>query len=159
MRRKKRLTIIRIGLALAVAAVFPATALAKPEPSGPGEIPYLSQGHGVNSADFSGVAKSPDDRSFARSTVAATQPLVIPYMSHGVGVTSAELGYAFSNSPDDRAYQRPITENPVVVDDGGSTIDVNPFTVTGFGLALLLLAGGMGLVIRHNRKTTRLSPA
>ena len=36
--------------------------------------------------------------------------------------------------------------------------DVNPFEVTGFGLVLVLMAGGMGLAIRHNRKS-KLSPA
>ena len=40
----------------------------------------------------------------------------------------------------------------------GSRFDVNPYVVSGFGLALLLLAGGMGIAIRQSRKTT-LSPA
>ena len=101
---------------------------------------------------------SPDDRNVARSTVVPTPAVEIPYLSHGNGVTAADLGFAVSNSPDDRAYQRPFTESPVVVSDGGSTIDVNPFAVTGFGLALLLAAGGMSLLIRHNRRT-KLSPA
>lgn len=170
MRRKKRLTIIRFGLALAVAAILPVAAQAKPTPGpsydarsyelGPGEIPYLSQGRGVDQADFSGVSKSPDDRNVARSTVAPTQPsIVIPYLSQGVGVNSAELGVAVSNSPDDRTFPRPMTDRRAVVSDGGTTIDVNPYTVTGFGLALLLVAGGMGLAIWHSRRTTKLSPA
>ena len=171
MRRKKRLSIVRIGLALAaVAAIMPVAAQAKPQAGptyeitgtseyqlGPAEIPYLSHGQGVDESQFSGGGMSPDDRSHART--APTQPSVeIPYLSHGRGVTAADLGFATSNSPDDRPYQRPITETPVVVSDGGSGIDVNPFAVTGFGLALLLAAGGMGLLVRHNRRT-RLSPA
>ena len=54
-----------------------------------------------------------------------------------------------------RGHSRAAT---VVVTDDGSRIDVDPYVVTGFGLALLLLAGGMGIAIRQSRKTT-LSPA
>lgn len=49
-------------------------------------------------------------------------------------------------------------ETTPIVSDGGTTIDINPYAVTGFGLALLLVMGGMGLAIRHNRKA-KLSPA
>jgi hypothetical protein len=45
----------------------------------------------------------------------------------------------------------------VVVSNDGRTIDVNPYLMTGFGLALLL-AIGTGIVVWHSRKT-RLSPA
>ena len=65
-------------------------------------------------------------------------------MSHGVGVT-----------PDDRGFARvgPETTTIVATDDG-SRFDVNPYVVSGFGLTLLLLAGGMGIAIRQSRKTT-----
>ena len=62
-------------------------------------------------------------------------------------------------SPDDRGYPRAYPETTTLVaTDDGSRFDVNPYVVTGFGLALLLLAGGMGIAIRQSRKTT-LSPA
>ena len=165
MRRKKRLTIVRIGLAMAALAI-PTVAQAKPLPTdqskaqyelGPAEIPYLSHGVGVDASQF-GSTISPDDRSFSRAGAAAETRVEIPYLSHGVGVTPAELGIATSNSPDDRPFQRPTVEvTPVATDDGWS-VDVNPYAVTGFGLALLLVAGGMGVAIRHTRRGG-LSPA
>jgi hypothetical protein len=170
MRRRKRFTLIRIGLALAVAAIVPVTAQAGPLPGptqhlqgqyevGPGEIPYLSQGHGVNEADF-GPGRSADDRNLARGTVASGQEqVVIPYLSQGTGVTSAELGFTVGKSPDDRSFARPTTlDTTTVVSDGGTSIDVSPYAVTGFGLALLLMMGGIGFVIRQSRKG-RLAPA
>jgi hypothetical protein len=71
-----------------------------------------------------------------------------PYVTQGV-----------ATSPDDRSFSRaPSLETTPVVSDGGTTIDINPYAVTGFGLALLLVIGGTGLAIRHTRKG-RLSPA
>ena len=73
-----------------------------------------------------------------------------PYVSQGVGVTS---------TPDDRSFSRaPSLETTPVVSDGGTTVDINAYAVTGFGLALLLVIGGTGLAIRHTRKE-KLSPA
>ena len=166
MRRRKRFTILRIAVALAAAAIVPVTAQAKPTPVGNdvrvkiqlGEIPYLSQGHGVNAADF-GVALGPADRNPARPTIAAENRVGIPYLSQGVGVTSAELGFAVGKSPDDRPYSRATSlETTPVVSDGGTSIDVSPYAVTGFGLVLLLAMGGMGLAIHHKR-TAKLSAA
>lgn len=165
MRRKKRFTILQIAFALAAVAILPVTAQAKPTPAGGqdrlgmSQIPYLSQGVGVNAADF-GVAVGPDNRRPARATDALAQTRVeIPYLSQGVGVTSAELGFAVGTSPDDRPYSRATSlETTPVVSDGGTTIDVNPYAVTGFGLALLLVIGGTSLAIRHTRKG-KLSPA
>lgn len=184
MRRKKRVAIFRIALAVGLVAVFmPTVAQAKPLPGTPesheqgvpvyvtgsqspddrkfertaGEIvviPYLSHGQGDAAAADSIVGS--DDRSFART---AEQPMVVPYLSQGHGVTSAELGFAASTSSDDRPYSRaPTLETAPMTSDDGISIDVNPYVVTGFGLALLLLAGGMGIAIRQSRKT-RLSPA
>lgn len=166
MRRKKRLTIVRTGLALAALAI-PAVAQAKPVSTdqsyaqyrlGPAEIPYLSHGQGVDASQFSGtVSVSPDDRSISRATV-VHKSLEIPYLSHGQGVTPAELGIAVAKSPDDRAVSRATpTETPVVSGDG-STFDLNPFGVTAFGLGLVLLAGIMALGIRQSRRS-KLSPA
>jgi hypothetical protein len=154
MRSKKRFSIGWIALGLAIVAVVPMTAQAKPVPTdqsyaqyelGPAEIPYRVT-----------RTLSPDDRAFSR--VDSAQQVEIPYLSHGQGVTTAELGIA-TGSPDDRGFARTQSEAAtVVVTDDGSRIDVDPYVVTGFGLALLLLAGGMGIAIRHSRKTT-LSPA
>ena len=71
-------------------------------------------------------------------------------------VTSSEVGVG--TSPDDRAYSRAPsleTTTPVASD---TTIEIDAYAVTGFGLALLLVIGGTGLAIRHTRKG-RLSPA
>ncbi|HEU4943464.1 MAG TPA: hypothetical protein VFT18_09370 [Gaiellaceae bacterium] len=178
MRRRKRFTIIRIGVALAALAI-PATAQAKPLPTdqskaqyqlGPTyqidgvgsstsglEIPYLSHGQGVDAAAFGGTV-SPDDRNVSRTSTPAVKHVEIPYLSQGQGVTPAELGIGTSNSPDDRAFSKANNVEATVVSDDGTSIDVNPYAVTGFGLALLLAAGGMGLAIRHSRKGG-LSPA
>jgi hypothetical protein len=71
-------------------------------------------------------------------------------------VTSNEVGVG--TSPDDRAYSRAPsleTTTPVV---SNTTIEIDAYAVTGFGLALLLVIGGTGLAIRHTRKG-KLSPA
>jgi hypothetical protein len=136
MRRKKRLTIGWVALGLAVVAMAPVTADAKPLPTDQSLAQYnLSHAQGT---------LSPDDRAFSRVDSAVETQQV----SHGVGVT-----------PDDRGFARvgPETTTIVATDDG-SRFDVNPYVVSGFGLALLLLAGGMGIAIRQSRKTT-LSPA
>jgi hypothetical protein len=175
MRRGKRLTITRIGLALAtLAMILPVAAQAKPLPSDRSqaeyqtrpvpvidtqrvEIPYLSHGVGVSEAELGiGTSKSPDDRSLARTY--DEQRVEIPYLSHGVGVSEAELGIVTSKNPDDRSFARTYDEQPVLVSDSGSSFDVNPYAVAGFGLVLVLMAGSMGLAIRHIRKS-RLAPA
>ncbi len=168
MRRRKRLTIFRITLALAVAAVLPVAAQAKGMPVdydrqpeqqvGPGEISYLSQGHGIDSSNYSGTL-GPDDRNLYRGSVAPEQSqVVVPYLSQGEGVNSPELGFVVTNSADDRTFARDSRlETTPVTSDGGSTIEVNPYAVTGFGLAMLL-ATGIGFGIWHSRRT-KLSPA
>ena len=153
MRRKKRFSIGWVALGLAIVAMVPVTAEAKPLPTdqskaqyelGPAEIPYLSHGQGM--PVYVTGTLSPDDRAFSR--VDSARQVETPYQSHGVGVT-----------PDDRGYSRAGPETTTIVaTDDGSRFDVNPYVVSGFGLALLLLAGGMGIAIRQSRKTT-LSPA
>ncbi|MET0939452.1 MAG: hypothetical protein ABWY51_09555 [Gaiellaceae bacterium] len=148
MRRKKRFSIGWVALGLAVVAIVPVTAQAKPLPSAPSH----EQGMPV----YVIGTLSPDDRAFSR--VDSARQVEIPYLSHGVGVTTAELGIA-TGSPDDRGFARTQPEAvTIVATDDGSRYDLNPYVVSGFGLALLLLAGGMGIAIRHSRKTT-LSPA
>jgi hypothetical protein len=173
MRRRKRFTIFRIALGLAVAAIVPATALAGPVPAnqdvvdhgqyqlGPGEVPYYSQGTvqdqvmglGVSEGQYNAlglsddgvVGKSSDDRAVSRAT------------PHGVEVASVP------KSPDDRSFSKATTidttPTQVVSDSDGRSIDFNPYTVTGFVLALLMALGlGMGIAVWHNRRT-HLSPA
>ena len=107
MRRRKRFAITRIALGLAVVAIVPVTAEAKPLPTGPSTEQYRSQ-------------------------------VEIPYLSHGQGLPA---GYTGTLSADDR---------PVTVVSGA---DINPYWATGFGLAIVLLAGGMGVAVRHSRNT------
>jgi hypothetical protein len=136
MRRKKRLTIGWVALGLAVVAMAPVTADAKPLPTDQSLAQY-------NLSHAQGTA-SPDDRAFSRVDSAVETQQV----SHGVGVT-----------PDDRGFARVRPETTaIVVADEGSRFDIDPYVVSGFGLALLLLAGGLGIAIRQSRKTT-LSPA
>jgi hypothetical protein len=79
-----------------------------------------------------------------------------PYLSQGVTSTQVGIG----TSPDDRAYSRAhsLETTTPVVSDSGTTVNIDAYAVTGFGLALLLVIGGTGLAIRHTRKG-RLSPA
>ena len=145
MKGKKRLTIGWVALGLAVVAVVPVTAGAKPLPTDQSLAQYqMGLGNKQGMPIYVIGTLSPDDRAFSRVDSAVETP----YTSHGVGVT-----------PDDRGFARvaPETTATVVADDG-SRFDINPYVVSGFGLALLLLAGGMGIAIRHSRKTT-LSPA
>lgn len=159
----KRITVLT--LAFAVAAIVPTFASARSMTSagndrahygnaqtteprynlGPGEIPYLSQGIGVNEEDFRGsVSATP------------TQRIEIPYLSQGVGVTSAEL---YGVGADDRSFSRVTTEpSPIVVTkDDGWTVDFGNPALAGAALVLGLLAGGMVVGIWSRRE--RLSPA
>ena len=172
MKRSKQTRIRRIALGLAVAAVIPATAQARPlEVSGNDaraihqsssrgvEIPYLSHGVGVSAGDFD-QALGPDDRSFSRQQPAVAVSRAgteIPYLSHGVGVSASDLGQALG--PDDRSFSRQ-SETPTVASAHGgssSTIDLSNTNTVG-GLLLILAALGTAVAIRHNRKA-KLSPA
>ena len=151
MRRSKRLTIIRTGLALAaLAMIIPTAALGKPLPRDPIQAEYQARAYEL---------RDPIQAEYqARAYSIPTQSVEIPYLSGGAGVSEIQLGIVSSTSPDDRSLARTYDEQPVLVSDDGSSFDVNPFAVTGFGLVLVLMAGGMGLAIRHNRKS-KLSPA
>ena len=132
MRRKKRFTILQLAFALAAVAILPVTAQAKPMPGGGQERLGVSQ--------IPYLTQGPDNRTPARAAGALAQTQV-------------------GTSPDDRPYSRATNlETTPVVSDGGTTIDISPYAVTGFGLALLLGIGGMGVAIRHTRKG-KLSPA
>ena len=160
MKRGKQL--VTLLAVVAVAAIVPTVAQAKPPESvtndhtyyaqprydlGAGEIPYLSQGIGVNEENFRGSAST------------TTQKQVqIPYLSQGVGVTSAEL---FGGGADDRSFSRatPVEPTPVVVTKSdGWSVDVGNSAFAAIALMLGLLAGGASVAIWQSKRTN-LSPA
>jgi hypothetical protein len=171
----RRNSILGIALGLAIAAIVPMSALAKPVPANQGTVQDqamelgLSQGKiialGLGPTGDGVVAKSPDDRSFSRKAAspgtAYSQAMELG-LSQGkinaLGLGSTGSGVVVK-SPDDRSFSKAtnVDPTPVVSNDGGRSIDINPYTVTGFGLALLL-AVGFGLAIRQSRRT-KLSPA
>jgi hypothetical protein len=180
MRRRKLFTIRRIALGLAIAAIVPTTALAKPVPLnqdvqdrgqyqlGPGEIPYysqvtlqdqvmelgLSEGK-INALGLGTRGQSSDDRAVTR----AMPVREVPTWAKQIEAPYLRLAEPVPNGSDDRSFSKatPVDSTPVVSDDNGGTIDFNPYTVTGFGIALLM-AIGMGLAVWHSRRT-RLTPA
>jgi hypothetical protein len=118
MRRIRRLTIIRIGLAVATLAMtLPVAAQAKPIPRDPIQAEYQAR-----------AAPVIDTKPLPRDPIQAEY----------------------------QARAAPVIDTQRV--DGASSFDVNQYAVTGFGLALALMAGGLGYAIRHNRRST-LSPA
>jgi hypothetical protein len=158
MKRTKRNSIRLIALGFAVAAFLPVAAQAKPISSDrylpanaqgilvPGEIPYLSQGVGVDPSYYGGDSSS------------APKSIVIPYMSQGQGVTAAEFGAGSGQSSDDRSFSRATSVGTPVVDtNDGSSINWQDYTVTGFALGLILVMGGLTFAVWHRRD--RLSPA
>ena len=145
MKRKKRFTIRRIALGLAVAAVVAPAAQAEPIGSyerqqSNVEIPYLSHGVGVSHLDF--------DASSKRSGKSSSE---ISYLSHGGSV-------ARPIAADDMALSRPSNLGSPSVTESSGGWDVGPGTVSGFVVVLMLLAGASAVAVRHNRRT-RLSPA
>jgi hypothetical protein len=178
MKRTKRFTLRRMALGLAVAAVFAPAAQAEPSgsyerQSSSVEIPYLSGGVGVSHMDFDPASRASGKKSDE-----------ISYLSHGAvkpvdfwnydasgkkiadtspGVSPDQLAQLWSGSnvaiaPDDLAFSRPSNLGSPSVANAGGGYEVSPGTVSGFGVALILLIGGSALAIRHGRKT-RLSPA
>jgi hypothetical protein len=125
MRRSKRLKIVRISLAMAVAAIIPVTAQAKPiSASGVGsQLEYQLNAVPIQQ----GVTGVGSERDYRLKAVPIQQTVT----SYG-----SEPEYQLKAVPES---------------------DINPYVVSGFGVAFLL-ALGMALAIRHNRKT-KLSPA
>ena len=144
MKRRKRFTIRRVALGLAVAAIVAPAAQAEPmgsyeRQSQSTEIPYLSHGVGVSNVDFS------------RADQASVRPAVeIPYLSQG---STSNVSIA----PDDMGLSKPSNAGSPTVSGTSDGWDVNPTTVSMFAVALALLAGSL-LAIRYTRRT-RLSPA
>jgi hypothetical protein len=84
-----------------------------PSAEQPTVIPYLSQGQGVGAAAFGGTPPA------AEQTPAAEQPTVVPYLSQGVGVDATEFGGA-----------PPSAEQPTVVPylSQGAGVDASQFS-------------------------------
>lgn len=133
MKRSKRFTLRRIALGLAVAVVLVPSGQAKPTPSQHADFWNYDANTGVK--------------------IANTSP----------GVAPDELAQLWSGSVvslgvDDRAFSKATSVGTPSVAAGSGGYDVGPGTVSGFGLALLLLASGAGIAVRHTRRT-KLSPA
>lgn len=170
MTSRKRNTILGIALGLAIAAIAPMSASAKPVPAnqdvqdhgsyqlGPGEIPVLS------------LNAQPMELGLSEGKIRALG-LAEPRQPMELGLSQGKIlalglgsdGRAVAKSPDDRAVSRATTldtsPSPVVISDNGRSVDINAYTVTGFGFALLLAIGfGMGIAVWQSHRT-KLSPA
>jgi hypothetical protein len=141
MKRTKRFTLRRVALGLAVAAVFAPAAQAEPTPSHRTQV-----GRAAVHVDFWNY-------DAGGNKIADTSPGVAPEQL-------AELwsGSNVAIAPDDLALSRPSNLGSPSVASIGSGFELGLGTVSGFGVALVLLIGGTTLAIRHGRKT-RLSPA
>jgi hypothetical protein len=180
---RKRNTILGIALGLAIAAIAPMSASAKPVPAnqdvqdhgtyrlGPGEIPVLSPNTvhaqpmelGLSEGKIRGLGLG--DKAVAKS------PGTVHAQAMELGLSQGKIlalglgsdGRAVAKSPDDRAVSLATTldtsPTPVVISDDGRSVDINAYTVTGFGFALLLAIGfGLGIAVWQSRRT-KLSPA
>jgi hypothetical protein len=171
MRRRKRNTILRIALGLAIAAIVPATALAKPVPVnqdvedhgqyqlGPGEIPY-SVPVNQDVQDHGQYQLGPGEVPYYSGATVQKQAMELG-LSEGK-INALGLGTR-GQTQDDRSFSKatPVDSTPtlVVSDSDGRSVEFNPYTVTGFVLALLAALGlGMGIAVWHSRRT-HLSPA
>jgi hypothetical protein len=151
MRRRKRFTIRRIILGLAVVTILAPVAQAKPTPGKhpmQTEIPYLSHG-----------TLTPPDSSRTSDQLSVTLgPGEIPSVSDG----TLRIGPGEVPSFDDGVVRPPakpgsdVTSSATTADDGG--YDIGFGIVSSAVIVLLLALGGAALAIRHSRKT-RLSPA
>ena len=162
---RKRNTILGIALGLAIAAIAPMSASAKPVPAnqdvqdhgsyqlGPGEIPVLS------------LNAQPMELGLSEGKIRALG-LAEPRQPMELGLSQGKIlalglgsdGRAVAKSPDDRAVSRATTldtsPSPVVISDNGRSVDINAYTVTGFGFALLLAIGfGMGIAVWQSHRT------
>ena len=166
MRRRKQIT-GWVALGLAIAATVPAMAQSKPSPSQnqvrqPMEL-GLSEGkiRALGLLELSGM-KSLDDRSFPQNPYVSQsrQPMELG-LSEGK-IRALGLQQSGTVSPDDRAFARATNVDPtrVVVSDADRSIDVNAYTVSGFGVGLLFaMAVGMGIVAVWHSRGRKLTPA
>jgi hypothetical protein len=164
MRRRKRQITGWVALGLAVAATVPAMAQAEPSPyvlqsqvQQPMEL-GLSEGkmRALGLIEQGGI-KSLDDRSFPQPKnpyVGQTRQPMELGLSEGKIRALGLLEQSGTASPAN------VDPTPVVVSDGDRSIDVNAYTVTGFGVAFLFaIAVGMSIVAAWHSRGTKLTPA
>jgi hypothetical protein len=165
MRRRNTLAFARIALVvLAVAAIMPTTATAKPSPrgyTGDSESEYPAWATEMKTPYWFSqqVGMNPDDRPLVRSMNADES-------GYPAWATKIQTPYWFSQpiglSSDDRSFSRATTVDStpsIVVHDSERSIDFNAYTVTGLVSVLLLALGvGMAAGVVYSRRT-RLSPA
>lgn len=153
-----------VGLALvllAVAAIMPVTAQAKPTSGTSDQSDYPAWAAQIETPYWfsTSTGVTPDDRALARSTVEQRS-------EYPAWAAAIETPYWFSTStgvtPDDRSFARAtsVDSTPTaVVNDGGRSIDFNAYTVTGLVSVLLFaIGGGMAIGLLYSRRT-KLSPA
>ena len=178
MKRTKWFTLRRIAVGLAVAAIAPAAAQARPmdmdgsdfrllhaqamakaQTKQTVEIPYLSHGVGVTAAQIRiGTSESPDDRAFSRQSQvdfwnydSKTGEKVANYSP---GVASDDLAQLWSGSPAEKS----VEPSPGATENGGYD---GGGTVAGLAFALLLTSAAAGgtVLARRRHRSTKLSPA
>jgi hypothetical protein len=178
MKRTKRFTLRRIAVGLAVAAIAPAAAQARPmdmdgsdfrllhaqavakaQTNQTVEIPYLSHGVGVTAAQVGvGTSKSPDDRAFSRQSPVDfwnyDSKTGEKIADSSPGVAPGDLAKHWSGSPAEKS----VEPTPGAAETGG--YDVGG-TVGGLAIALLVAAGAAGgtVVARRRHRSNRLAPA
>lgn len=183
MTSRKRNTILGIALGLAIAAIAPMSASAKPVPAnqdvqdhgtyrlGPGEIPVLSPNTVHAQPMELGLSEGKIRALGLGDKAVAKSPGTVHAQAMELGLSQGKIlalglgsdGRAVAKSPDDRAVSLATTldtsPTPVVISDDGRSVDINAYTVTGFGFALLLAIGfGLGIAVWQSRRT-KLSPA
>lgn len=152
-----------VGLALvllAVAAIMPVTAQAKPTSGTSDQSDYPAWAAQIETPYWfsTSTGVTPDDRALARSTVEQRS-------EYPAWAAAIETPYWFSTStgvtPDDRSFARatPVDSTPTAVVNDGRSIDFNAYTVTGLVSVLLFaIGGGMAIGLLYSRRT-KLSPA
>ena len=164
MRRRKRQITGWVAVGLAIVATIPAMAQAEPSPyvlqsqvQQPMEL-GLSEGkmRALGLIEQGGM-KSLDDRSFPQAKnpyVGQTRQPMELGLSEGKIRALGLLEQSGTASPAN------VDPTPVVVSDGDRSIDVNAYTVTGFGVAFLFaIAVGMSIVAAWHSRGTKLTPA
>jgi hypothetical protein len=163
MRRRNGKVVVGLALVLlAVAAIMPVTAQAKPTSGNSDQSDYPAWAAQIETPYWfsSSVGMTPDDRSLARSMT------VEQGSEYPAWAAQIETPYWFSTSagvtPDDRSVVRSMSVDSTptaVVNDGGRSIDFNAYTMTGLVSVLLFaIGGGMAAGLLYSRRT-KLSPA
>ena len=163
MRRTNGKVVVGLALVLlAVAAIMPVTAQAKPTSGKSDQSDYPAWAAQIETPYWfsSSAGMTPDDRSFARSMAVERRS------EYPAWAAAIETPYWFSKpvgmTPDDRSFARSMSVDSTptaVVSDSGRSIDFNAYTVTGLVSVLLFaIGGGMAAGLLYSRRT-KLSPA